>query len=259
MSKMFVRFFFFHNTSAHFFRSRSICRGLTHAPIEFRIFAVCFTDVHALPIQWLKCDKMGRWETWPLILFRRRGPNGAAVENRIKDGRLWYGRPRSVNGVTFQPATNKRDAWQLAGVRTSLCSAEIRSLNWPFCVGQVSEWHLWFIKFKFFVFVLMLKEGSISPGLNYVETGLSKYISCYLHLDGEVTSIKGKKKPAEMYWICVLFRFIPVLFSLKIKTGESKPLTASRHHAAATQIWSGLFQFEFFKGALTLQQACKYL
>lgn len=148
MNKMFVRFFFSKHLCTFF--SLTLYLSGTHAPIKYCIFAVYFMDVHALPIQWLKCDKMGRWETWPLILFQQRAPNGAAVENRIKDERLWYGRPRSVNGVTFQPATKKRNPWQLAGVRTSLCSAEIRniSLNWPFCVGQVSEWHLWFIKFN---------------------------------------------------------------------------------------------------------------
>lgn len=220
-------------------------------------------DVHTLPIQWPKCDKMGRWQTWPLILFRWRAPNGAAVENRIKDERLWYGRPRLVNGVTFQPATKKKGSLA-AGCSQNLsvlCRDKEHKPKLTFLCGA-GVWVASLIhQVQSFVFVLMLKEGNNSHGLSCVETGLSKYIFYYLHLDGEVTMWASKKTTCRDLLNLCFISFFTSLFSLKKnkKNSESKPLPASQHHITAVQIWSGLFQFKYFKGALTLQQACKYL
>lgn len=217
-------------------------------------------DVHALPIQWLKCDEMGRWETWPLILFWRCDPNSAAVENRIKDERLWYGRPRSVSGVTFQPATKKRHPWQLAGVRTSLCSAEIRniSLNWPFCVGQVSEWHLWFIKFNPLCLCWCWKKKTSAMGWAMWKLDYQNicYITCILTVKWQCERQRKKNLQRSIESV---FYFMSVFLKKKKKNSESKPLPASQHPITAVQIWSRLSQFKFFKVALTLQCACKYL
>lgn len=206
-------------------------------------------DVHALPIQWLKCDKMGRWETWPVILFRQRAPNGTAVENRIKDERLWYGRLRSVNGVTFQPATKKKGSLAAGWSQnfSVLCRDKEHKPKLTFLCGA-GAWVASLIhQVQSFVFVLMLKEGNMSPGLSYVETGLSKI---YIMLPAswrwsDNVSIKGKKTCGDLLNLCFV-SFYTSPFSLKIKTSESEPLPASQHHTTAVKIWSGLFQFTFF-------------